>query len=240
MTKVLLVVSGSNVWTLKDGHKHPTGFWASEFVHPHQVFTEAGYDITIATPGGVTPTLDQVRLRLDLNGNDLAAVDALRDYIASLGDAFTKPARLKDINPGDFDVVYVSGGHGPMEDLADNRAIGNVFATLYPNKNKVVAAVCHGVGALLPAREADGSWTFAGKKLTGFTDEEETLFGFGDKAKWLLESRLRENGAAFDGGAAFGPHVVVDGNLITGQNPASAQPAAEAVVAYLNEHAAAA
>ncbi len=239
MTKVLLVVSGSNVWTLKDGSKYPTGFWASEFVHPHQVFTKAGYDITIATPGGVTPTLDEVSLRLDLNGDDQAAVDAQRKYITSLGEAFTKPVRLEDVKAEDFGAVYVSGGHGPMEDLAESPVIGNVFATLYPNKSKVVAAVCHGVGALLPARDADGSWIFAGKKLTGFTDEEETLFGFGDKAKWLLESRLRENGADFDGGPAFGPQVVVDGNLITGQNPASAQPSAEAVVAYLSEHVAA-
>lgn len=238
MTNVLLVVSGSDHWTLKDGTKHPTGFWAGEFIHPHQVFTRAGYNVTVATPGGVTPTLDEVSLRLDLNDNDQAAVDAQRAYIADLGTAFTKPARLEDVTPEDFDVVYVSGGHGPMEDLADNPVIGKIFTALYPKKEKVVAAVCHGVGALLTARRTDGSWPFAGKKLTGFTDEEETVFGFGDKAPWLLESRLREKGADFEGGPAFGPQVVVDGNLITGQNPASAQPAAEAVVDYINGHAA--
>ncbi len=236
MTKVLLVVSGASVWTLKDGSKHPTGFWAGEFIHPHQVFSKAGYDITIATPGGVAPTLDEVSLRLDLNGDDQSAVDAQRAYLADLGEAFTHPARLEDVNPAGYDAVYVAGGHGPMEDLADNPVIGKIVNALYPDKNKVVGAVCHGVGALLPARKADGSWTFAGKKLTGFTDEEEALFGFGDKAKWLLESRLRENGADFDGGAPFGPQVVVDGNLITGQNPASAQPSAEAVVTYLGAH----
>ncbi len=238
MTNVLLVVSGADHWTLKDGTEHPTGFWAGEFIHPHQVFTAAGYDITIATPGGVTPTLDEVSLRLDLNGNDQSVVDGQRAYLAGLGDAFTKPARLEDVDPADYDVVFVAGGHGPMEDLADNPVIGAIFSAVYPDKQKVAAAVCHGVGALLPARESDGSWTFAGKKVTGFTDEEETAFGFGDKAPWLLETRLRQNGADFDGGPAFGPQVVVDGNLITGQNPASAQPAAEAVVAYLNEHAA--
>jgi putative intracellular protease/amidase len=234
MTDVLLVVSGSSVWTLKDGSKHPTGFWASEFVHPHDVFAEAGYDITIATPGGVAPTLDEVSLKLDVNGGDQAAVNAQRDYLARLGETLTKPARLEDVNPADYDVVFVSGGHGPMEDLADNPVIGTIFAALYQDKNKVVSAVCHGVGAVLPARTGDGSWPFAGHRLTGFTDDEETQFGFGDKAPWLLETRLREAGADFDGGPAFGPHVVVDGNLITGQNPASAQPSAEAVVAYLN------
>jgi putative intracellular protease/amidase len=235
MTNVLLVVTGANVWTLKDGTKHPTGYWAAEFIHPHQVFTRAGYDITIATPGGVSPTVDQISLRVDLNGGDQANVDAQRKYIADLGDVLAKPARLEDLNPADFDAVYVSGGHGPMEDLADNPAIGAIFAAMYPDQRKAVAADCHGVGALLPARNADGSWPFAGKKMTGFTNEEETDFGFGDKAKWLLETRLRESGAVFEGGPAFAPTVVVDGNLITGQNPASAEPSAEAVVAYLSD-----
>jgi putative intracellular protease/amidase len=232
MTNVLLVVTGANVWTLKDGTKHPTGYWAAEFIHPHQVFAKAGYDITIATPGGVTPTVDEISLRPDLNDGQ-ADVDAQRKYIADLGDALAKPARLEDMDPADFDVVYVSGGHGPMEDLYDNAAIGRIFATMYPDKHKVVAADCHGVDALLPARNADGSWVFAGQKMTGFTNEEETAFGFGDKAKWLLETRLRENGADFEGGPAFSPTVVIDGNLITGQNPASAGPSAEAVVDYL-------
>src|ERR1700761_7403179 len=151
MTNVLLVVSGSDHWTLKDGTQHPTGYWAGEFIHPHQVFSAAGYDITIATPGGVTPTVDEVSLRLDLNDNDQAVVDGQRAYLASLGTALTEPARLEDINPDDYDAVYVSGGHGPMEDLADNPVIGEVFQALYPNKDKVVAAGCHGVGALLPA-----------------------------------------------------------------------------------------
>lgn len=239
MTKVLLVVSGSDHWTLKDGTKHPTGFWGVEFIHPHQVFAAAGYDITIATPGGVTPTLDEISMRLDLNGNDQANVDAQRQYLKDLGDAFTHPVHLEDVEPSDFDAVYVSGGHGPMEDLADNPTIGTIFATLYADKSKVVSADCHGVDALLSARNADGSWVFAGATITAFTDEEETAFGFGDKAPWLLETRLRENGADFQGGAAFEPTVRIDGNLITGQNPASAEPSAEAVVAYLSEHSAA-
>jgi len=235
MTKVLLVVTGSDHWTLKDGSKHPTGFWAAEFVHPHQVFSAAGYDITIATPGGVSPTVDEISLDPQFNAGQ-ADVDAQRQYLADLGETLTTPARLEDVNPADYDAVYVCGGHGPMEDLADNPVIGNIFAAIYPDKNKVVAADCHGVGALLPARNADGSWMFTGVKMTGFTDEEETLFGFGDKAPWLLETRLRENGADFDGGAAFSPTVVIDGNVITGQNPASAHPSAEAVVEYLTAH----
>src|ERR1700759_1414707 len=101
MTKVLLVVSGANVWTLKDGTKHPTGFWAAEFIHPHQVFAKAGYDITIATPGGVAPTVDEITLDPQFNAGQ-ADVDAQRQYLRNLGETLTKPARLEDVSPADY------------------------------------------------------------------------------------------------------------------------------------------
>ncbi|RKR75680.1 type 1 glutamine amidotransferase domain-containing protein [Frondihabitans australicus] len=233
MSSVLLVVSSANVWTLKDGSKHPTGFWASEFIEPHRVFTEAGFDVTIASPAGIAPTVDEFSLAPAMNNDDADAIQAQRDYLAALGTELTSPVALESVNPDDYDAVYVAGGHGPMEDLADNPTIGAIYAALAPQKGKVVAAVCHGVGALLPAKATDGSWIFAGRKITGFTDEEETALGFGDKAPWLLETRLRGAGADFVGGPAFGPHVIVDGNLVTGQNPASARPSAEAVVTAL-------
>src|ERR1700761_3687737 len=97
MTNVLLVVSGSDHWTLKDGTQHPTGFWAAEFIHPHQVFSAAGYDITIATPGGVTPTVDEVSLKPELNAGR-ADVDAQRQYLAGLGAKLSSPARLEDVD----------------------------------------------------------------------------------------------------------------------------------------------
>ncbi|MFJ1767833.1 type 1 glutamine amidotransferase domain-containing protein [Amycolatopsis sp. NPDC088138] len=234
MTSVLLVVSSADAWTLKDGSRHPTGFWASEFIDPHRVFTEAGYDITVASPGGITPTVDEFSLSPAMNGNDQSSIDAQRAYLAALGSTLTHPARLEDIDADAYDAVYVSGGHGPMEDLAENAKIGEIYAALLPDPDKVVAAVCHGVGAFLPARNTEGSWAFAGRKITGFTNEEETAVGFGDKAPWLLETRLRAAGADFDGGDPFVPNVVVDGNVVTGQNPASAEPAAEAVVKLLS------
>src|ERR1700743_1798145 len=111
MPKVLLVVSGANVWTLNDGTIHPTGYWAAEFIHPHQVFTEAGYDITIADPGGVTPTVDETSRRLAQTNNAQAEVDAQRAYTAALGTTLSEPVDLASIDPDEFDVVYVSGGH---------------------------------------------------------------------------------------------------------------------------------
>jgi putative intracellular protease/amidase len=234
MTSVLIVLSSANVWTLKDGSKHPTGFWAAEFLYPYDVFVEAGYEITIATPGGISPTVDEASLTLAMNGNDQSVIDAQRAHLADLGTKLTRPVRLEDVKADDFDAIFVPGGHGPMEDLVDNAKVGEIFATLAAEPNKVVAAMCHGVDALLPARNADGTWVFDGKKITGFTNEEEFALGFGDKAPWLLETRLREAGADFEVADAFSAHVVVDGRLVTGQNPASARPAGEAVVRVLS------
>ncbi|MFC4030076.1 type 1 glutamine amidotransferase domain-containing protein [Streptomyces polygonati] len=208
-------------------------YWAGEFIHPHQVFTGAGFDITVATPGGVEPTVDAVSLSPPMNGGDQASIDAQRACLAQLGDTLASPAVLEEVDPAAFDAVYVCGGHGPMEDLGESAAVGAVVTALLGAPDKVVGAVCHGVAALLPARAEDGSWPFAGRELTGLTDEEETAVGLADKAPWLLETRLREGGAAFRGGPAFGPHVIVDGDLVTGQNPASALPSAEAVVKVL-------
>ena len=98
---------------------------------------------------------------------------------------------------------------------------------------KVVSSVCHGPAGLLPAKRADGSWLFAGRRLTAFTDAEEQQAGLADQAPWLLESRLREAGAAFSSGEAWAPFVVVDDNLVTGQNPASSAEAAQKVVELL-------
>jgi putative intracellular protease/amidase len=124
---------------------------------------------------------------------------------------------------GDYDAVYIPGGHAPMEDLPDCAPLGQIITGLY-DSSRVVAAVCHGPAGLLSANREDGSWLFAGRRLTAFTNEEERQVGLADRAPWLLESRLRERGARFEAGPAWAPHVVVDGNLVTGQNPASSQP----------------
>lgn len=230
MTSVLLVVSAASVWTLRDGTKESTGFWAGELIHPHQVFRQAGYDIVVATPGGGTPTVQDTSLRADLNGTDQAEMDAQVAYLASIDAELSTPATLEDVDPTGFDVVFVVGGHAPIEDLAVNDSLGEIVVATLGDPGKVVAAVCHGPCGFLPARAADGSWPFTGRRLTGFTDEEEAAFGYADKVPWSLEAALKAAGATFDGGPAFAPQVVTDGNIVTGQNPASAQATAEAVV----------
>jgi putative intracellular protease/amidase len=123
MTKVLQVLSAGRIWTLKDGTEHPTGFWAEEFVVPYTQFTQAGWDVTVATPGGKQPVVDQ--LSLGVKGGVLPAqAKKLRAELDQFAPVLERPANLWDMDPDDFDVVFYSGGHGPMEDLAVDETSG--------------------------------------------------------------------------------------------------------------------
>ena len=226
MSAVLVVLSGARVWSLKDGTQHPTGFWADEFVVPHRLLIEAGHDVTIATPGARVPVVDQASLA-DESGAEMRA------YLESVKGLLESPARLEDVDPAAYDAVFIPGGHGPMQDLAVNPDVARILVAMLPDGSKVVASLCHGPAAFLAAGDADGNWLFKGRRLTAFTDEEEKQAGLADNAPWLLEDRLRAGGATFEPGPAWASHVVVDGNLITAQNPASAEAAGKAILAKL-------
>jgi putative intracellular protease/amidase len=232
MTNTLLVLTGTQVWHLNDGTAHPTGFWAEEFVAPHRVFSEAGHTITIATPGGVTPVADELSLAPAMNNNDDAAIAELRAYLDKSQEALAAAVPLADIDPADYDVVFVPGGHGPMEDLATDADVARILEAVLDAPGKILASVCHGPASFVTATR-NGEWLFAGRNLTAFLDEEERQAGFAERAPWLLESRLAQQGAQFSAGPVWQPHLVTDGNLITGQNPASAEPAAHAVLERL-------
>ncbi|MGB6182296.1 MAG: type 1 glutamine amidotransferase domain-containing protein [Rhodococcus sp. (in: high G+C Gram-positive bacteria)] len=232
MTKLLYVVTGSDHWTLNDGTKHPTGYWAEELVESHRTFTEAGWDVVVATPGGVTPSVDEGSLAVDANGGDEDKVADLKSYIDSVQDVLSSAARLEDQTASSFDVIFVPGGHGPMEDLAVSTDFG-ALVTEFLDSGKIVSAVCHAPAALLSAKRDDGSWPFAGYKVTGFTNEEEEQAGLAAKAPWLLETRLRDGGAEFSAADAWSPNVVVDRSVYTGQNPASTKALADRLVAAL-------
>ncbi|MDJ0466228.1 type 1 glutamine amidotransferase domain-containing protein [Streptomyces sp. H27-C3] len=231
MAKILFVMTGADQWTLADGSKHPTGFWAEEAVAPYRAFTAAGHEIVVATPGGVVPPLDKGSLAPELNGGQEAA-DAIAAELASI-TAIQQPIKLEEADLADYAVVFYPGGHGPMEDLAVNADSGRLL-TAALESGKPLAVVCHAPAAMLAAKRADGSWPFAGYRLTGFTNAEETQAGFADKAKWLLQDRLVELGADFQEGEPWAPKVVVDRNLFTGQNPVSSAPLAAEVLKALN------
>jgi putative intracellular protease/amidase/uncharacterized protein (DUF2267 family) len=232
MPTLLLILTGADQWTLDDGSPHPTGFWAEELLAPMRVFDEAGVDVTIATPGGVRPTVDEGSLSADMAGGEEQAA-AMRGQLDALAPRLERPMALEDASPADFDGVFIPGGHGPMEDLAVSPELGRLLVAML-DADKVVASVCHGPAALLPAVRDGGAWAFAGRALAGFTNEEEAQAGLADRAPWLLEDRLREAGATLRSGPAWQPFSVVDGNLVTGQNPASSAEVARRAVERLD------
>lgn len=233
MTSVLMVLTGAKVWTMKNGTPHPTGFWAVEFTEAHQKFTAAGLEVHIATPGGVTPTVDPLSLSLGYNNNDQSSVDAQLAYIKQLEGVLSTTIKLQDADPTSYDVVFIVGGHGPMQDLAVDPHIGDFLAAMLDNPNKIVSAVCHGSASFLSAHRADGTWLFKNRELTCFTNEEETQATFAGNAPWLLEDRLRLADAKVISEPAWTPHFVEDGNLITGQQNVSSGVAADAILRKL-------
>jgi putative intracellular protease/amidase len=233
MASVVMVVSAANVWTMKNCQPHPTGFWSEEFVMPHRKFAEAGFKITVASPGGVTPTVDPLSFNLAYNNNDENKVREQQDYVKHLGPALTSPMSVEDVNPNQFDVIFLVGGHGPMQDMAVNSTIGPVVVAMLDNPRKIVAAVCHGPAGFFTASRADGKSALKNRQLTGFSNEEETQAGFAGNAPWLLEDRLRISGAHYVAKSPWTPQVVVDDNLVTGQQNYSAGLTADSVLKQL-------
>lgn len=230
MSKILFVVTGADHWTLSDGTKHPTGFWAEELVAPYNVFTEAGYDVVVATPKGVTPVVDESSLASDAAGGEDEAA-AMRRQIDEM-DQLQSPLTIEDVDLDDYVAVFYPGGHRPMEDLSvDEHSAALLVETL--RAGKPLGVVCHAPAALLPTVDESGSSPFAGYQLTGFTNAEEEQAGLAEKAPWLLQDRLVELGADFQEGEPWGENVVVDRTLYTGQNPASSGPAARKMLEAL-------
>jgi putative intracellular protease/amidase len=218
MAKILFVMTGADQWTLADGSTHPTGFWAEEAVVPYEAFKAAGHEVTVATPGGVVPPVDEGSLGADANGGPEQAAH-VRQVVETAAE-FRAPIALTDVRLDAYDAVYVPGGHGPMEDLAVNADSGRILTRALEG-GLPVGVVCHGPAAVLAAVKEDGSNAFAGYRVTAFTNTEEQLAGHAEKAKWLLQDRLTEAGLKVDAGEPWAPHVEVDRNLVTGQNPAS-------------------
>ncbi|MFI9193526.1 type 1 glutamine amidotransferase domain-containing protein [Streptomyces sp. AFD10] len=232
MTKALFVVSAADRWTLRDGEAHPSGYWGEELAVPHKVFTEAGWDVTIATPGGKAPTLD--RLSMSKTAGWPSKLREVAAYLDGIDAELRRPRVLAEIDPDEFDVVFYPGGHGPMEDLAVDPVSGALL-TRFLASGKPLALLCHAPAAAFAARNEDGSWPFTGYRMTGLSNLEEKFNSFGRKAIWLLEDRLRESGAVYSKARLpLRPYVVVDRNLYTGQNPPSSERLAERLVADVN------
>jgi putative intracellular protease/amidase len=205
-----------------------TGFWLEEFAAPYYLLKNAGASITLASPKGGRPPLDP---KSDLPENQTEATKRFRTDAAAQAE-LARSTRLTGVSADDFDAVFYPGGHGPMWDLADNPA-SIALIERFVKAGKPVAAVCHAPVALVNVRGEDGDYLIKGKRVTGFTNAEEEAVGLTAVVPFLLEDRLKERGGLYGKAASWAAHVEVDGKLVTGQNPASSQAAAEALLKLL-------
>lgn len=230
MSKILIVLSAAQTWTRADGSKYASGVWAEEFVVMDEKFVAAGCAVDIATPGGVAPTIDPHSMNPAVVGQE--NVDHFRAYLDAIAPRLAKPLVLAEVDTAGYDAIVIPGGHGPVEDLYKDADMGRVLVEA-DRAAKIIAPVCHGQAALLAAKDAQGGWLFKGRRMTSFSDEEEVELGTADNAPWLLADTLRKSGAEYVKGPNWGAFVVADRNLLSGQNPASSLPLAEAVLAAL-------
>jgi len=206
-----------------------TGFWLEEFAAPYYLFKDAGAQVTLASPRGGQPPLDP---KSDDPAAQTEATRRFKDDDAAQAElAHTR--LLGDVAESGFDAVFYPGGHGPLWDLAeDSTSIALIEAML--DAGKPVAAVCHAPAVLRHAKRRDGSSVVKGSKVTGFTNSEEQAAGLTDVVPFRVEDMLRAQGGDYTKLDDWQPHVVVDGRLVTGQNPASSAPAAAALLKLLS------
>ena len=226
MARILILSTASDV--LGETGK-PTGVWYEELATPYYAFTDAGHEVTLVTLGGEEVPIDP---NSDVTGEDApASVTRFRADDAATA-LLAAPAKLEDQDIAAFDALYIPGGHGAMYDLAESDLVAEVVGKAW-DQGKVVASVCHGPAAFSKAVDASGAPIVKSRKVSAFTDSEERGVGLAEAMPFLLESRMRELGAAFESVDDWQPHSVADGKLVTGQNPASSEGAADKVLALL-------
>ena len=223
--KILIVVTSHD--RLGDtGAK--TGFWLEELAAPYYVFQDAGAEVTLASPAGGQPPLDPK------SDDPASRTDAITRF---KGDdeaqrALAATHKLSAVRAADYDAVFYPGGHGPLWDLAEDAASVALIETLHA-AGKPVAAVCHGPCVLRRAKTPNGAPLVRGRAVTGFSNSEEAAAGLRDVVPFLVEDELKGDGGRYSKAGDWQPHVAVEDNLITGQNPASSAPVAQEVLRQL-------
>jgi putative intracellular protease/amidase len=224
--KILMILTSHD--KLGDTDKK-TGFWLEEFSAPYYVFKDAGADITLASPLGGQPPLDPKSDEVTAQTESTRRFKA--DFTAQ--SALVSTLKLNEVSANEFDAVFYPGGHGPLWDLAeDPYSIALIEAMIAAGKP--VATVCHAPGVFRHAKTSDGSPVVQSKAVTGFTNTEEDAVGLTRVVPFLVEDMLKNNGGNYSKAADWQPYVVTDGLLITGQNPASSELAAKALLEKLN------
>ncbi|RXW25226.1 hypothetical protein EST38_g570 [Candolleomyces aberdarensis] len=205
----------------------PTGWFLPEAAHPYYVLAPHA-NIDFAAPAGPNPPLDDVSIQMFKD--DEGSVKFLNDEIVKQKLANAK--KLSDVKVEDYDAIFYVGGHGPVIDLASDPVNANLVNEFW-NSNKIVSAVCHGPAALVLGVDTAGNSIFAGRRATGFSNTEEEAMGKVKDVPFLLEDRIGTLGGQFEKAEDWQPKVIVDGRLITGQNPASAHGVGEALLKAL-------
>jgi putative intracellular protease/amidase len=227
--KVLMVLT-SHDQLGNTGRK--TGFWLEELAAPYYVFKDSGVEITLASPKGGRPPLDpksnEPNFRTDLTLRFEKDTDA--------NAQLDRTVRLDSVKQEDYDTVFYPGGHGPMWDLAEDKNSVKLLESMVA-AGKTFAVVCHSTGALRHVRTPDGKLLVEGKTVTGFTNGEEAAVELTKVVPFLVEDEMLRLGATFSKVKDWGVHTVLDGQLITGQNPASSGPAARLLIDALNKQA---
>jgi putative intracellular protease/amidase len=209
--------------------EHDTGLWIEELASPYYIFKEAGYEIVIASPAGGPVPIDAGSMADGFFSDE--AKKFMHDA-AAVGQ-LSHSIKLDTLNfPGDFDAIYLPGGHGCCTDFIGNPALKSAIETMY-RAGKFVTTVCHGPICLTECTKEDGTPFVQGKTVTGFTDSEEAAVGYTEVVPVLIETKFKEQGANFEKGDDWTSKVCIDGNLITGQNPQSSVGAATALVKAL-------
>ncbi len=223
--KVLMVIT-SHAELGNTGEK--TGFWIEEFAAPYYTFIDAGVQVTLVSPAGGQPPVDPKSELADFQTPSTKRFDADIEAQALVANT----VKLVEVKAADYDAVFYPGGHGPLWDLTDNTdsitLIENFLAT-----NKPIAAVCHATAAFLNIKDAKGEFVVKDKAVTGFTNSEEEAVQLTDVVPFLLEDELLKRGGDFQKAADWSVFAVQDGLLITGQNPASSELAAEKLLTTL-------
>ncbi len=223
--KVLMVLT-SHADLGDTGEK--TGFWVEEFAAPYYVFVDAGVQVTLASPAGGQPPVDPKSALPDFQTSATQRFDQDSDAQALVAHT----AKLADVNADDFDAVFYPGGHGPLWDLTDN-ATSIELIEAFLAKNKPVAAVCHATTAFLNVKNPNGEPVVKGKAVTGFSNSEEEAVQLTQVVPFLLEDELVKRGGDYQKVADWNAFAVQDGLLISGQNPASSELAAQKLLAAL-------
>jgi putative intracellular protease/amidase len=201
-----------------------TGFWLEEFAAPYFVFRDAGVELTLASPKGGQPPIDP---KSDLPENQTPAMTRFKQDQAAQ-KALAQTVKLADVKANDFETVFYVGGHGPMWDLAESPVSVALLESFY-NSGKPIALVCHSPGVLRHVTY-QGAPLVKGKRVTGFTNGEEAEVHLTEVVPFLVEDELLRLGATFEKVADWQPFSIVDGRLVTGQNPASSTSAAQALL----------